>query len=393
MAKMAIDPEGTIIKQPLLSGKGENNMIDIGKILKRTWHILWNYRVLWIFGFLLAIFTGGNGAGNNFRYLFSSNRGNNGSNGYNPNFQPGPFLRALTDWFNQHISPLFEHPNQYVTTLIWIGVAFLLFILIVGLLTSILRTVSETAVIRMVDEYEQTGTKVGFKQGWKLGWNRRAFRMWVIDLVINLPVILFITLLISLGVLIFFSVTNGNPALAISGTIAAIGCVFVFIFAFVVLMVFLNLLRQFFVRAAALDDAGIGESFRRGWGMFINNWKSAALMWLVILGIGLGYGIVGMILFFLLIPAYIILLLPAALAAAIPGAIALGITSIFASGPVAWIVAILVAVPFFLMVTLAPLTLVSGWCQIYTSGVWTLTFREIKALEAVKPEEIPAETA
>ncbi len=42
----------------------------------------------------------------------------------------------------------------------------------------------------MVDEYEQTGTKVGFKQGWKLGWNRRAFRMWVIDLVVSLPVIL-----------------------------------------------------------------------------------------------------------------------------------------------------------------------------------------------------------
>jgi hypothetical protein len=31
--------------------------------------------------------------------------------------------------------------------------------------------------------------------------------------------------------------------------------------------------------------------------------------------------------------------------------------------------------------------------MIYTSGVWTLTYREIKALEAVKPEEIRAETA
>jgi len=368
-------------------------MIDIGKILKRSWHILWNYRVLWIFGILLALTAGGNGAANSIRYQFSSNRGNNGSNGYNPNFQPGPFLRALTDWFNQNISPLFEHPNQHVATFIWIGVAFLFFILIVGVIISIIRYVSETAVIRMVDKYEQTGTKVGFKQGWKMGWNRRAFRMWVIDLVISLPVILLIALLIGLGVLFFFSVTNGNNALAIGGTIAAIGCAFLFIFAFIVLMVCLGLLRQFFVRAAALEEAGIGESFRRGWAMFKNNWKSAVLMWLVMLGIGIGYGIVGMILFFLLIPVYIILLLPAALVAAIPGAIALGIASIFASGPLAWIVAVLVALPFFLLVTLAPLTLVSGWYLIYTSGVWTLTYREIKALEAVKPEEIPAETA
>ena len=115
-------------------------------------------------------------------------------------------------------------------------------------------------------------------------------------------------------------------------------------------------------------------------------------MWLVMLGIGIGYGIVGMILFFLLIPAYLILILPAALVAAIPAAIALGITSIFASGPLAWIVAALVAVPFFLMIAFAPLTLVSGWFHIFTSSVWTLTYREIKALEAVKPEEIPAET-
>ena len=369
-------------------------MIDIGKILKRSWHILWNYRVLWIFGFLLAITAGGNGGGSSGSgYQFSVNYDYNGSNGTNPNFQPGPFWRELTDWFNHNIVPLFEHPGQHVATFIWIGVAFLLFILIVGAITSILHYVSETSVIRMVDEYEQTGTKVGFKQGWKMGWNRRAFRMWVIDLVISLPVMLFIALLTGLGVLFFFSVINGNAALAISGTIAAIGCAFLFIFAFIVLMVCLSLLRQFFVRAAALEEAGIGESFRRGWVLFKNNWKSAALMWLVMLGIGIGYGIAGMILFFLLIPAYLILVLPAAMVATIPAAIALGITSIFASGPVAWIVAILFALPFFLMVTLAPLTLVSGLYIIYSSGVWTLTYREIKALEAVKPLEILEETA
>jgi hypothetical protein len=366
-------------------------MINIGTILKRSWQILWTYKVLWIFGFLLALTAGGNGGGSSgSSYRFNGNTGNNGSSNYNPNFQPGPFLRQLTDWFNQNITPLFEYPAQHVATFVWIGVAFLLFILIVGVVTSFIRYVSENAVIRMVDEYEQTGTKVGFKQGWKLGWNRRAFRMWVIDLVISLPVILFIGLLTGLGFLVYFSVSNGNSGLAVGGTIAAIGCAFLFIFAFVILMVLLGLLRQFFVRAAALEETRIGDSFHRGWEMFKRNWKSAALMWLVMLGIGIGYGIAGMILFFLLIPAYLILVLPAALVAAIPAAIALGITSIFASGPVAWIVAALVAIPFFFLVTLAPLTLVGGMYQIYTSNVWTLTYREMKALEVVKPEEIPA---
>jgi hypothetical protein len=369
-------------------------MIDIKKILKRSWHILWNYRILWVFGFLLAI-TGASGGGNSGSSYQAGNRTtNNGNNGLTPNFQPGSFGGQLTDWFNQNVSPVFSHPEQYISTFIWIGVAILLFILVMIAVTSLIRYPSETAVIRMVDEYEQTGTKVGFRKGWKLGWNRRAFRIWVIDLVVGLPVFLLIALLTGLGVAGYLTFARGsNDALGIGVMIAAIGCAFLFIFAFIILMVVLGLLRQFFVRAAALEGVGIGESFRLGWVMVRKNWKSAGLMWLVMIGIGIAYGIIGIVLFFLLIPAYILLVLPAALVAAVPALLALGITSIFAAGPLAWIVAALVAIPFFFMVLFAPLAVTSGWYMIYTSSVWTLTYREIKALAVIEPEEIPAKIA
>jgi hypothetical protein len=365
-------------------------MIEIGKILKRAWHILWNYRVLWIFGFILAITAGGNNAGSSSSYQFSSNRNTGGND---PTSQFGPLWQGTNDWFEHNVNPLFDNPGAHISTFIWIGVAFLLFILVVGVIMSILRYVSEAAAIRMVDEYEQTGTKMGFKQGWKLGWSRRAFRMWVIDLIVNLPVIVFIAVLIGLGFLFFFSVISANVGMAIGGAISAIGCAFLIIFAFIILMVFLSLLRVFFIRVAALEDASIADSFRRGWDLFKHNWKSAVLMWLVMLGIGFGYGIAGMILFFVLIPAYIVLLLPAALVAAIPGAIALGIASIFTSGPFAWIIAALVALPFFVFVILAPLTLIGGWYQIFSTSTWTLTYREMRALDAVKPEQLPRATA
>jgi hypothetical protein len=365
-------------------------MINIGNILKRSWHILWNYRVLWIFG-ILAVLTGAGGAGgNNLQYTFGGNRGNTGTNNYNPNFQPGPFLTQLTNWFNQNIRPLFEHPDQHMATFIWIGVAFLLFILIVGVVTAFIRYVSETAVIRMVDEYEQTGAKVVFKQGWKMGWNRRAFRMWVIDLVVNLPVLVFMALLILLGLLVYFSVTSGANVLAVGGTITAIGCAFLFVFALVILMVFLSLLRQFFIRQAALEEASIGESFRAGWALFKSNWKSAGLMWLVMLGISFGFGILTIPVFFLLNPLYLILAIPGIIVAAIPAAIAFGLTALFGGGPIAWIVAALVAAPFLLLVAFTPLTIISAWFHIYSSNVWTLTYREIKALDLVKPEMTPA---
>jgi hypothetical protein len=244
----------------------------------------------------------------------------------------------------------------------------------------------------MVDEYEQAGSKVSFKQGWKLGWNRRAFRLWVIDLVIGLPVAFLMALLIGLGVLVYFSVKNGSEAAVTTGVIAGVGCAFLFIFAFIILMVLLTLLRQFFARTAALENTGIGESFRSGWTMFKRNWKSAALMWLVMVGIGIGLGIAMLIVFFLLIPAYLVLILPAAIVGLIPGLIVFGITSIFASGPLAWILGLLAALPIFLIVMFAPLMVISGWYAIYESSVWTLTYREMKALDSVAPADAPITT-
>jgi hypothetical protein len=108
------------------------------------------------------------------------------------------------------------------------------------------------------------------------------------------------------------------------------------------------------------------------------------------IGIGIGYGIVGLIAFFLLIPAYLVLLVPAALVAALPALIGYGITSIFASGPLAWIIALLAAIPFFFIILFAPLFLVGGWYKIYQSSIWTLTYREIKALESLAPPASPA---
>jgi hypothetical protein len=357
-------------------------MIDIGKILKRAWHILWDYKVLWIFGILLAVTmagrNGGRGGSSNSGYQFN---GGNGSQGVFPTTDPN--LQSLNHWFEQNVEPLVRYPAEHVATFVWIGLALLLFFIIIGLLLALVRYPSEVAVIRMVDEYEKTGTKVGFRQGWKLGWNRRAFRLWVIDLVIGLPVFILVLILGGLGLLVYFSVRNGTETAIATSIIATVGCTFLFIFAFIILMVVLSLLRQFFARQAALDEAGIGESFRNGWAMFKRNWKSAGLMWLVMLGIGIGVGLGMMIVFFLLIPAYLVMILPAAILGAIPGLIVFGIANLFTSAPLTWILGLVFGLPLFFMVVFAPLTFVNGWWMVYESSVWTLTYREIKALESV----------
>ena len=336
-------------------------MIDIGKILKRAWHILWNYKVLWIFGILMVMAGAGGGGGGNGGG--SGSNGFNGSNGYRgvvPSTNPN--VQQANQWFVQNIEPLFTHPDQHIATFVWIGVGLFLFILIVSLLLALVRYPTETAVIRMVDAYEQTGEKVRFKQGWKMGWNRRAFRMWVIDLVIGIPAFLLVAVLGGLGLLVYLSVQNGSQTAIAGSVVATIGCAFLFILAF----------------------------------MFKRNWKSGALMWLVMLGIGIGYGIVSLIIFFLLIPAYIVLAIPAVIVAVIPGLIVFGITSIFASGPLAWILGLVAFIPFFFIIVFLPLTFVGGLYLIFEYNVWTLTYREMKALESVTPvatPEIPEKTS
>jgi hypothetical protein len=297
----------------------------------------------------------------------------------------------MADWFNRDVEPLFENPSEHVATFIWIGVAIFLIILIFGALSAFIRYPSEVAVMRMVDGYESTGEKVGFRAGWKLGWNRRAFRLWVIDLIITLPALVVVGSLMILGIVILMNTSDSPGDTWVGLFIAAIGCLFLVVFAFFILMVFLSLLRNFFARFAALEETSVVESFRRGWAFFKQNWKSAALMWLIMVAIGFGFGIVSIILFFLLIPAYVILLIPAALAAVIPGLIAFGLASLFFSAPPALIIAAIFAMPVFFTVLFAPLFLFSGWFQIYDSTVWTLAYREMKLMDGMAVVEAPQE--
>jgi hypothetical protein len=69
--------------------------IDLGKILTRSWQIIWNYKVLWIFG-IFAGFAGGNGGSNG-----NSSSSNNGDS---PSFgNSEEFTRRAGEFFQQYM--------------------------------------------------------------------------------------------------------------------------------------------------------------------------------------------------------------------------------------------------------------------------------------------------
>ena len=362
-------------------------MIDPIKILQRAWHILWNYRTLWIFGLILALAAGGS----------SGSGGNNGvqwqedSQSYEgPSF--GSLQEAL-DYFNQELNRLFREgipevniTGEALTAFLWTVGVFILFMLLIGIAMTVAYYVSETAVIRMVDEYETSETKMSIREGFRIGWSRTSWRLFLINLIVHLPVILLFVILLVAGVLIFLAATSGNGNFAPVSIVSMIGLVFTSVCAVIILSIFLRLLRHFFWRITALENASVGESLRRGFTMVRENWKNVGLMWLVMIGLGIAWIIVSIIAFIVTIPVVLITAIVAVLVVAIPALLLVGLFSLFLTGPLPWIAAGLFILPLFFIIAFSPWLLLGSWQTVYTSTVWTLTYREIKALPAVAPE-------
>jgi len=103
------------------------------------------------------------------------------------------------------------------------------------------------------------------------------------------------------------------------------------------------------------------------------------------LGLGIAWMIVSFISLFLLIPVALITIILGAVVAAIPGLLLVGFFSLFLNGYLPWIVGAIFIAPLFFTLAFSPWILLSAWQQTYTSTVWTLVYRELKAMDSLTP--------
>jgi hypothetical protein len=358
--------------------------MDPIKILKRAWKILWSYKALWIFGIILALTT----SGSNFR--FSGNNASSGSDSSSSSsggdvspsqsFREG--IQDMKEFWNEDLPELFtsQIPQDEVRTLVVFGIIFLVFVVLTGIVLTFARYIAETAVIRMVDEYEATGNKPGIRQGFRFGWSRTSWRMFLINLLVNLPIFLIVLLMLAVGVATFLLVTQDSPVLTITSVVGGIGFFFLSIFVLSILGVVIRLLVEFFWRACALEQVGVRESIRMGWNLVRKNLGSVALMWLVMFGVSLVWIIFVVIAFFILLPILALTIVAGAIVGGLPGLLFAGISSLFLSGYWPWIVGAVAGLPLFALVAFSPLIFLGGLERVFTSTVWTLVYRELKAL-------------
>jgi len=327
--------------------------MDHFRILKRAFSITASYRALWVFGILLALTTGANGR-------ISGGPGGDGGSG------PGT---GTPQW--PVISP------EVLNALIIAGITVLCLALILAVVFTIARYVAETALIRMVDQHEATGAKLSVRQGFRLGWSRAALRLFLLDFVLGLIfLIVFLLLLAVAGAPLLVWLTD-SAALKVLGTVLAAGLGVVLIFAAIVVGIAVSLLLQFWHRAIVLEDRNVNEAVRRGWQLLRQRLGDVLVMGLILFGLGLGWGIV-------LVPVVFLLLALAAIAGGLPALLAFAVAGLVAQGAVPWIAAVVVGLPIFIVILAIPLAVIGGLAQTFQSSTWTLTYRELLALEAAR---------
>jgi len=183
-------------------------------------------------------------------------------------------------------------------------------------------------------------------------------------------------------------------AALVTSLIAGIGLAFLAILFTAVVSVVLNFVRDFAWRFSVLEDAGVMQSLGQAAGLLRRNWKSAGLMWLVVLGIKIAWGLVFLLLVFPLLIVSIVTAVGGLLVALVPGLLTAGLASLFSVPDYwPWAFAALISLPFFASVAFSPVLLVRGWGLTYESSVWTLTYRELKALETLAPAVVAAPPA
>jgi hypothetical protein len=232
------------------------------------------------------------------------------------------------------------------------------------------------------------------RHGLRLGFSRTAWRFLFIDLVIDIPVILAFLLLFALALgPLAFGLGSLTASTVIAGSLISGGLFVAGIGLAIVTGTLLTVLKRFFRQASALEDLGVTASIRRGWSVVRRKPADVLVVWLIMLGITVGWGLVIALSFLVLFPLLMVFMVIGGVAGALPAYLVYLLVSLVMEGAVPILLAVLVGLPIFILVMLAPWWCLGGLMEVFTSSVWTLTYRELRSAAAPQGAQAPVDAA
>jgi hypothetical protein len=276
---------------------------------------------------------------------------------------------------------------EFLTVLAVLAAAFAVTLIV----AKFARYVSEAALIRMVGDYEDTGERLGIRRGLRLGFSRTAWRFFLIDLVIDVPVIGAFLALFALSFLpVVFGIQGSTPATVIAGSLLTGGLFAVGVVLAILAGTFLSVLKRIFRQACALESLGAMASIRRGWAVVRRKPIDVFVMWLIMLGIGLGWALAIALSFLVLFPLLILSIILGSAAGALPAYLVFLLSSLIFEGALPVLLAVMVGLPIFILVMLAPWWCLGGLMEVFKSSAWTLAYRELRAAADEQTAKVPA---
>jgi hypothetical protein len=382
--------------------------MNLNTILKKSWQMLWNYKALWLFGAILAL-VGANTISLSFWPEWLNNDWENNNQWTKIKLSEATTLRIpgadmtidLTAPGGVRIIPpegitwrefinLVEELDQEASINLWpilIESAVILGILL--LLGMFARYITETALIRMVDETEGTGRRLSLWEGFRRGFSFRAGRLFLLDLAISLLAALVFFLVFGLTIAPLLLAIGSREAILITIGVGTFGLLVLVSFLLLAIGAVLSLVLQPIRRACVLEQQSLLVSIRQGVMLAKHHLKDVGSLWLVWMSLRL-------IWVFLIVPVIILfipfLLLTIPLGALLGGgsaALVAGITALFMDGYTPWIMGALAGLPIFIVVMISPILFVSGLVEVYMSSIWTLAYRDLKVMEHQVQEPVP----
>lgn len=313
--------------------------MDIGYVLRRAWEITWRHKALWLFGFLVSLGTVGT------RLSVSAIRWE----------QPA---RELLVEVHRDIAG-FLSINYFVAVA---AILVLLGLIIIGFGLALLNALGRAALVDQVRAAEDLG-RVGLRAGWQAS-RRHLWPVFLIRLLLGLPmaVVTLAGALPVVGIWFLIAVQGRSETVvpdAFAVPLATLTCLFPTIGLATLLFIPLNVLQRLAVRACMLEELDVRQSILRAWAMLREHLRALALVWLILLVVGIG--------------VMIVFGLPLVLVAV--AFMAFALMTVLVS-PLLFIVLVLT---IGLLTWLAGAAL-NGVVETFFSASWTLAYRELTGL-------------
>lgn len=373
--------------------------MDYKNILMKSWQNVWHYKALWLLAMVVAL------TASSDLVLFPLSETNGISNNtvkFTEEFviqlpgdglmidltQPEGMKIILTDGPTAYeINEFFEWAGvNYLSEIEAVGVAILSILLTFILITMLGSYVTQTALIRMVDETERSGRKLTFFEGLRSGFSNQAMRVFLLDLSFALVVIGTLALEIYLTVITFQAIDQIGDWLIIAVAFLVAAVLFTTLMLLVVLGFLLSVIKPNVRRAIVIDDKGIISALTQGISLLTNHFKEVGVTWLMWIGIRVLWVPASIVVLIVLSPLILIFLVAGVLISLVPGLLVAFIASQFVSWVGAGIIGVLVGIPFMILITVLPFLLVKGWVEIFKSSLWTYAYGALSAMKPVVKE-------